>query len=132
MAGSSVKPSNAAHDNLIDEIIKLWQPRLKRELSLLAAVDGGAHGHHNRIEIAAVRVALAQHAAGAAIALLGEPNVLLSSKPELRFGSRGSLAVVMASTIGGVLQSTSDRSLLQCAPSFRRALRPKRLGRDAR
>lgn len=31
--GSSVKPSDAANDNLIDRTIALWQPRLRRDLS---------------------------------------------------------------------------------------------------
>ncbi len=30
---SSVKPSNAANDNLIDRTIETWQPRLDRSLS---------------------------------------------------------------------------------------------------
>jgi hypothetical protein len=30
---SSVKPSSAANDNLIDRTIALWQPRLRRDLS---------------------------------------------------------------------------------------------------
>src|ERR1700726_1523915 len=30
---SSVKPSDAANDNLIDRTIALWQPRLRRDLS---------------------------------------------------------------------------------------------------
>ncbi len=30
---SSVKPSNAANDNLIDRTIETWQPRLDRNLS---------------------------------------------------------------------------------------------------
>ena len=30
---SSVKPSNAANDNLIDRTIETWQPRLDRDLS---------------------------------------------------------------------------------------------------
>ncbi len=30
---SSVKPSNAANDNLIDRTIKTWEPRLDRNLS---------------------------------------------------------------------------------------------------
>lgn len=32
-ARSSVKPSSAANDNLIDRTIELWQPRLRRELN---------------------------------------------------------------------------------------------------
>jgi hypothetical protein len=28
-----VKPSNPANDNLIDQTISLWQPRLRRDLS---------------------------------------------------------------------------------------------------
>jgi hypothetical protein len=30
---SSVKPSHAANDNLIDQTIRLWQPRLGRNVS---------------------------------------------------------------------------------------------------
>ncbi len=30
---SSVKPSNAANDNLIDRTIETWQPRIDRDLS---------------------------------------------------------------------------------------------------
>ena len=30
---SSVKPSNAANDNLIDRTIETWRPRLDRDLS---------------------------------------------------------------------------------------------------
>ena len=30
---SSVKPSNAANDNLIDRTIETWKPRLDRDLS---------------------------------------------------------------------------------------------------
>jgi hypothetical protein len=31
--GSSVKPSSAANDNLIDQTIAVWEPRLRRDLS---------------------------------------------------------------------------------------------------
>jgi hypothetical protein len=30
---SSVKPSNAANDNLVDQTIALWRPRMGRDLS---------------------------------------------------------------------------------------------------
>jgi putative DNA primase/helicase len=49
----------------------------------------------------AVRAALGACAAEVAIALLGEPNRQLSSKRELRFGRKGSLAVVTDGTKAG-------------------------------
>jgi hypothetical protein len=49
-------------------------------------------------KVTAIRAALADRAAEVATTLLGKPNERLSSKQELRFGSRGSLAVVIAGT----------------------------------
>jgi Toprim domain len=51
--------------------------------------------------VTAIRAALADRAAEVATALLGKPNHRLSSKEELRFGSRGSLAIVIAGTKAG-------------------------------
>jgi putative DNA primase/helicase len=48
-----------------------------------------------------IRSVLADHAAEVVTALLGRPNHRLSSKQELRFGSRGSLAVAIAGTKAG-------------------------------
>jgi hypothetical protein len=48
--------------------------------------------------VTAIRAALADRAAEVATTLLGKPNERLSSKLELRFGRRGSLAVVIAGT----------------------------------
>jgi putative DNA primase/helicase len=50
-------------------------------------------GANSSLNIAPVRVALIQRSADVAITLLGQPNYRLSSKRELRFGNRGSLAV---------------------------------------
>jgi hypothetical protein len=47
------------------------------------------------------RVALKQCAAELAINVLGQPNSALSSDCELRFGNRGSLAVVIAGPKAG-------------------------------
>ena len=52
-------------------------------------------------DITAIAVALTTRAAEVAVALLGEPNRKLSSKRELRFGHKGSLAVVTAGTKAG-------------------------------
>ena len=49
---------------------------------------------NTRFDITTIAAALTAHAAELAIALLGEPNRQLSSKRELRFGRKGSLAVV--------------------------------------
>jgi hypothetical protein len=49
----------------------------------------------------AIRAALADRATEVATALLGKPNHRLSSKQELRFGGRGSLAVVIAGKKAG-------------------------------
>jgi hypothetical protein len=46
-------------------------------------------------DITSFRVALVQHAAEIAIAVLGEPNLRLCGRRELRFGNRGSLAVAI-------------------------------------
>jgi hypothetical protein len=48
-----------------------------------------------------LRNALADRAAELAVALLGQPNRKLSTRAELRFGNRGSLAVVIAGTRAG-------------------------------
>src|SRR5437879_5703423 len=48
-----------------------------------------------RFDITAIRAALTARAAETAIALLGEPNRPLSSRRELRFRRKGSLAVVI-------------------------------------
>jgi Toprim domain len=52
-------------------------------------------------DVTAIRAALADRSAEVATALLGKPNHRLSSKQELRFGSRGSLAVVIAGKKAG-------------------------------
>jgi hypothetical protein len=52
-------------------------------------------------DVTAIRAALADRAAEVTTTLLGKPNHRLSSKEELRFGSRGSLAVVIAGTKAG-------------------------------
>jgi hypothetical protein len=51
--------------------------------------------------VTAIRAPLVDRAAEVATALLGKSNHRLSSKEELRFGSRGSLAVVIAGTKAG-------------------------------
>jgi Toprim domain len=51
--------------------------------------------------VTAIRSVLADRAAEVATALLGKPNHRLSSKEELRFGSRGSLAVVIGGSKAG-------------------------------
>ena len=51
--------------------------------------------------VTAIRAALADRAAEVATALLGQPNHRLSSKQEIRFGSRGSFAVVIAGIKAG-------------------------------
>lgn len=51
--------------------------------------------------VTAIRSVLADRAAEVATALLGKPNHRLSSKEELRFGSRGSLAVVIGGRKAG-------------------------------
>src|SRR5271166_1907678 len=48
-----------------------------------------------RLDISTIAEALTAHAAEVAMALLGEPNRLLSSRRELRFRRKGSLAVVI-------------------------------------
>jgi Toprim domain len=54
------------------------------------------------IDMAALRAALAQRAADVAIALVGQPNRPPSSERELRFGNRGSLAVLIQGPIAGL------------------------------
>jgi hypothetical protein len=49
---------------------------------------------NTRFDMRAVAAALTSRAAEVAMAMLGEPNRQLSSKRELRFGRKGSLAVV--------------------------------------
>lgn len=53
-------------------------------------------------EIAWVRAALAERAADVAMALLGAPNLGVSNRRELRFGRKGSLAVVIAGAKAGL------------------------------
>jgi putative DNA primase/helicase len=54
-----------------------------------------------RFDICAIAEALAVRAAEVAIALLGDPNRALSSRRELRFRRKGSLAVVVAGAKAG-------------------------------
>jgi putative DNA primase/helicase len=54
-----------------------------------------------RFDMKTITTALMGRAAEVAIALLGEPNRQLSSKRELRFGRKGSLAVVVAGAKAG-------------------------------
>jgi putative DNA primase/helicase len=54
-----------------------------------------------RFDITAIRAALTARAAEIAIALLGEPNRPLSSRRELRFRRKGSLAVVIDGSKAG-------------------------------
>jgi putative DNA primase/helicase len=54
-----------------------------------------------RFDMRIITAALTARAAESAIALLGEPNHQLSSKHELRFGRKGSLAVVTNGTKAG-------------------------------
>ena len=54
-----------------------------------------------RLDARAIAAALTACAAESAIALLGEPNHQLSCKRQLRFGSKGSLAVVTNGTKAG-------------------------------
>jgi putative DNA primase/helicase len=54
-----------------------------------------------KIDLDALQYQLAGHARGVAIALLGEPNWGLSSHKELRFGNKGSTAVVIAGPKAG-------------------------------
>jgi putative DNA primase/helicase len=54
------------------------------------------------IDLPALRAALVSHAAGVALAVLGQPNQALSSRRELRFGNKGSLAVVVAGEKAGL------------------------------
>src|SRR5947207_9094355 len=55
----------------------------------------------NCFDMTTIAAALAARAAEAAVALLGEPNRQLSGKRELRFGRKGSLAVVTLGTKAG-------------------------------
>jgi putative DNA primase/helicase len=55
-----------------------------------------------RLDITFIRVGLAARAAELATALLGQPNRSMSSKRELRFGRRGSLAVAISGSKVGV------------------------------
>ena len=54
-----------------------------------------------RIDLPAMRAALARRAAEVATAILGNPNLQLSSARELRFGKRGSTSVVVAGRKAG-------------------------------
>ena len=54
-----------------------------------------------RFDMSSIATSLTARAAEVAIALLGEPNRQLSSKRELRFGRKGSLAVVTDGTKAG-------------------------------
>jgi putative DNA primase/helicase len=56
---------------------------------------------NSSFDIATMRAALVNETAAIATALLGEPNRLLSNKRELRFGRKGSLAVVIAGPKSG-------------------------------
>ena len=53
------------------------------------------------IDLNAMHVALARRAAEVATAILGGPNLVLSSARELRFGKRGSISVVIAGRKAG-------------------------------
>jgi putative DNA primase/helicase len=53
------------------------------------------------IDLNAMHVALARRAAEVATAILGSPNLVLSSARELRFGKRGSISVVIAGRKAG-------------------------------
>jgi putative DNA primase/helicase len=55
----------------------------------------------NQIDLAVLRANLIGRAAEVAITLLGKPNEALSSRRELRFGNRGSLAVATAGERAG-------------------------------
>jgi hypothetical protein len=54
-----------------------------------------------RIDLTAMRVPLARRAAEVATAILGSPNLVLSSARELRFGKRGSISVVIVGRKAG-------------------------------
>jgi Toprim domain-containing protein len=53
------------------------------------------------VDLAVLRSALAERAAEIAVTLLGESNRLLSNRRELRFGRKGSVAVVIAGAKAG-------------------------------
>lgn len=55
-----------------------------------------------RFDLSALRNALPQHASRIAIAVLGQPNLRLCSRRELRFGSRGSLGVIVSGPKAGM------------------------------
>jgi putative DNA primase/helicase len=55
-----------------------------------------------RIDLTALRAALASRAAAVALALLGQPNRAHSTRRELRFGNKGSLVVVVAGGKAGL------------------------------
>jgi putative DNA primase/helicase len=55
----------------------------------------------SQIDLALLRASLISRAADVAITLLGKPNDALSSRRELRFGNRGSLAVATAGEKAG-------------------------------
>src|SRR6476620_9221936 len=55
-----------------------------------------------RFDLSALRSALPQHASRIAIAVLGQPNLRLCSRRELRFGSRGSLGVIVSGPKAGM------------------------------
>lgn len=54
-----------------------------------------------RIDVEDIRKRLADRAADLAQELLGEPNMEMSSKRELRFGSRGSLSIIISGAKAG-------------------------------
>src|SRR5258708_7112222 len=54
------------------------------------------------LDLAALRAAFVGRAAEVALALLGQPNPAFSSRRELRFGNKGSLAVVVAGEKAGL------------------------------
>jgi hypothetical protein len=56
----------------------------------------------SRLDLRFVRTMMAAHSAELAVALLGEPNHTMSSKRELRFGRKGSLAVQIAGSKAGL------------------------------
>ena len=79
-------------------------------------------------DITAIRVALVQHAADVAIAVLGQPNQRYSSTRELRFGNRGSVAVAIDGPKAGLWYDHENGvggdllGLLQRGRSFRDAV----------
>jgi putative DNA primase/helicase len=57
---------------------------------------------HPDVDLTSLRAALGFRAAELAVALMGGPNLAMSSKRELRFGRRGSLAIAIAGPKAGM------------------------------